>query len=731
MTTQPKSAEPLALSLREIASWTPGVCDDVKPEIRASIPALQRGLVWKPEQNEMLWDSILRGFPIGAVVLTKWSDKLKKTAEAADATITHHLLDGQQRCHAIALGFTDPFTEEKASNRKAVETILWLDLNPTFERNSTRNFLVRATTTAHPWGYRPDDAATPLNAGAIRGALEPLKLDAAHPDYQRPSPRNLWPCKAAADTPVPLAWLLQPPITNESAFWDSLGQRAVEAANHPWAERIREFCANPATAKNKARVFKGIARVHSARLIALEAPEELLDVSEQEKTAGSDREDVSNIEQLFQRLNGQGTRLDGEELAYSMIKAYWPDLEQPINEVSERRMPQARMVSLGVRAALAKDANRNLPGAPTVGALRVIARTERDKKELIQEFITKDLGGACELVDRWLRYDPATNRSGLLPVHVTGIALSSRDVYLLLLHFAKRMNGMETPAGWPQAMQALATILHWFAVDKTKVANRVYAACREEISLGNIRTALREAIGADELGTIHTPTAVEAFVQIPEAGLRDWNWWWPIHGDGKEEEVQMRRKTWEGFLNFRSNRELLLYAQRHFLARRFRHYDPARKDLWEAHNRPWDFDHILAFHYYYNRKDGTNFRGVCGQWGYTIGNLRAWPFEDNRSDQHETATDKLKGNVARLEDSFLTLEEEHAFSGGDSVRSDEGTARTFVAACRERLLRIYRTWYESVDCFQLLGPSNPVEAVTQTGENIPVATAEFASTEEG
>jgi len=27
-----------------------------------------------------------------------------------------------------------------------------------------------------------------------------------------------------------------------------------------------------------------------------------------------------HIEQLFQRLNQQGTRLDGEELAYSMIK---------------------------------------------------------------------------------------------------------------------------------------------------------------------------------------------------------------------------------------------------------------------------------------------------------------------------------------------------------------------------------------------------------------------------
>jgi hypothetical protein len=49
-------------------------------------------------------------------------------------------------------------------------------------------------------------------------------------------------------------------------------------------------------------------------VIALEAPAERLDVSEQERHSANDREDISNIEQLFQRLNQQGTKLDGEEL---------------------------------------------------------------------------------------------------------------------------------------------------------------------------------------------------------------------------------------------------------------------------------------------------------------------------------------------------------------------------------------------------------------------------------
>lgn len=727
MDPQPKNTKAHTLSLKEIASWMPGVCQDVTTNFRASVPALQRGLVWSPQQNELLWDSILRGFPIGAVVVTKWSEKLKKSVEMENDSIKYHLLDGQQRCHAIAMGFFDPFAAKKANDGKEVESILWLDLNPHPVGNSTRNYWVRATTTAHPWGYRKDDAATSLHAEDIRKALEPR--DTRNPNYKRPSPLDLWPCKASAETPVPLAWLLQLPLDDETKFWTSLGERA-KASSLKWAENVCKFCENPDTAERKARIFKGINRVCTARVIAIEASDELLEISEQEKTSGSDKEDVSNIEQLFQRLNRQGTKLDGEELAYSMIKAYWPGLEEPINKVSKGRMPQARMVSLGVRAALsiANDAKENLPGPPAVGALRLIAKSDNEKKDVIQKFITRDLDDACALVGTWLKYDLSINRSGLLPVHITSIAMSSREVYLLLIHFAnRRIAGEEVPEGWSRAMQALATMIHWFAPEKTKVANRVFAACRKEMSLENIRAALKDACDAAELNTIQSPDAVGKFLQLPnaDAELTKWTWWVPIYGDGKEEGIQKRQQEWHEFLNFRDNRELLLYAQRPFLARRFADYDPARRDLWDAHNRPWDFDHILASYYFYNRRTDNDFRDFCVKWGYTIGNLRAWPFEDNRSDQAEKATCKIKGNCGLLDDSFLTAEEEQAFSGGDNVRGRADAARLFAVNCKARLVRIYRTWYESVGVAELVAPVENVSIpATDTDRIIETTTSE-------
>ena len=50
-------------TLKEMSDWT-------RTDSEVKIPAIQRGLVWKPHQVELLWDSILRKFPIGAFTLS-------------------------------------------------------------------------------------------------------------------------------------------------------------------------------------------------------------------------------------------------------------------------------------------------------------------------------------------------------------------------------------------------------------------------------------------------------------------------------------------------------------------------------------------------------------------------------------------------------------------------------------------------------------------------------------
>jgi hypothetical protein len=662
----------------------------------------------------------MRGFPIGAFVVTKFSEQLKKISETSVNDADYHLLDGQQRCNAIMLGFDDPFSANQSGGAEDAGCILWIDLDPPPVRNSTRSYWIRATTTAHPWGYCRDDSASRLDVHSIRQAVERLGLCVKSQDYRRPKPIELWPSLASARTPVPLSWLMKSAAECDD-IWAAMAQRAAKHDKLPWTAAIRSFCEKDDNLTIKEHLRSGVNRALRMRVIALQAPDDLLEASAQERAVGSDKDEVSNIEQLFQRLNQQNTRLDGEELAFSMIKAYWRELESPVNQAAERLMPASRMAALSVRAALAEHSKQNMPGQQSVGAIRDIARGNQVKKASVETFIARDLARACATVERWLKYDKELNPGGLLPVHITGIGMGSRDVYLLLLHLASRTDTTTEPSSWGIRMQSLATLLHWFAPEKSKAANQVFCACKDEITVANIRSGLLNATEKGELYVLKTPREIESFLSRSEANIAAWNWWSLIYKDIDANGNEVQHREWEGLLNFRGNREMLLYAQRHYLASRWCDYNPARRDLWEAHNRPWDFDHILPHKYFYNRKDGAPFMQLCQQWGNTIGNLRAWPFEDNRSDQMTLAKEKIKGNAELLAASFMTAEDEKNFSSGDDVRKKEDEARLFVTACRSRLVRIYREWYESMEVAELLPVPNSIGAPTGTTPASPAA----------
>ena len=96
----------ILLSLPEVAGWQ--VPDNVPASatdgpVRAELPALQRGSVWRPAQVEVLWDSIMRGFPIGSFMLMPYEatlgrqDMLLMSRPVSDPT--HMLLDGQHSAH--------------------------------------------------------------------------------------------------------------------------------------------------------------------------------------------------------------------------------------------------------------------------------------------------------------------------------------------------------------------------------------------------------------------------------------------------------------------------------------------------------------------------------------------------------------------------------------------------------------------------------------------------------
>ena len=372
---------PIPLRLRDIASWQlPDLAQSsaqgksVKPPILPGLPSLQRGAVWKPNQIELLWDSVLRGFPIGSMVVCK---KLGRQATRAGAVAggpdplpwpecdyTHHLLDGQQRANAVALGYLDPFPA--SLDAPDPDTVLWLDLDPDqpnsprFPAASSRSFLLRVTTEAHPWGFKISDDKEPKRLehhNAKKGAQAFRAIHQIKED-ERPRPRDGWPFDA--NVPIPMAWALEAAHTAyndwaeaptkgqpEGDLWRRVLERCAiflnasgdcgraESALHSgaptneqplryWATSARDLLqrwvdASSETPEPKAlHLARALERAVKAQTVALQVPDDALtQASRTEAGPGAtdltaNSQNISNVEHLFQRLNGGGTVLDGD-----------------------------------------------------------------------------------------------------------------------------------------------------------------------------------------------------------------------------------------------------------------------------------------------------------------------------------------------------------------------------------------------------------------------------------
>ncbi|MBN2900021.1 MAG: DUF262 domain-containing protein, partial [Clostridia bacterium] len=94
------------MSLNEWLDMAAGNHDKFK----VVLPMIQRGSVWAPHKILDLWDTLLRGMPIGAMMASEAKlDELIKdpnqdgTRKASAGDI--NLIDGQQRTLAIRVGY--------------------------------------------------------------------------------------------------------------------------------------------------------------------------------------------------------------------------------------------------------------------------------------------------------------------------------------------------------------------------------------------------------------------------------------------------------------------------------------------------------------------------------------------------------------------------------------------------------------------------------------------------
>ncbi|MDQ8194041.1 DUF262 domain-containing protein [Coraliomargarita sp. SDUM461004] len=697
------------VALPTLASWYLPEISELESEIRVSIPRLQRGLVWKPAQVELLWDSILRGFPIGSLVI---SNAIEDQNKDANERARYQLLDGQQRSNAIALGFRIPnfhtYDKQDAS-------ILWMDLAPK-ERgsHSTRHFWTRLTKIAHPWGYRDNDACSILSAGEIRDALIPYeaKIAADTTEACRPTPSQLSPYKA--NCPIPMGLLME--AAKHETLSEGLayltGQLSALSHTH-WAGAVAELLRGEFADVQFPEIFKVFQRVRRAKVVLLKAPDELIG-----KSGEQDEDDILNLELLFQRLNTQGTVLSGEELSYSMIKAYFPEVVDTVDEIKPLRMQPSRIVNLGVRAALTTSESERLHGDISIVRLRALMKeTDGSNSEykVIHEYCTDltRLPAYCQMIDSWLCYDE--QGSNKLPNYiVSNIAGGSRDIYLLLLCWAEQLDGQSMSSEVEMVIPGLVTLLRWFSIKLDHCCNILHKHTRHGVTIERIQQGVQEAINEKHLILLRCPGDTTEFIAPFDSGaiegeaFKSWGWWHSLITKGEEPAAYVDRESqWHHFLErIKGQKELLLYCQRDYLWKRFKHYDQSNAALWEDHNRPWDYDHILARNCVVGKhRGGAPFKDVCGQWINTIGNFWACPFEDNRAYGDGDVSEKVTEDF--LTNSFMEKADLAGFSRGhDTTRKDhEDFARDFCNSARSRMINIYTEWYQTAQIGVILETS--------------------------
>lgn len=595
--------------LREVANWT-------NPDSEVTIPALQRGLVWKPSQVELLWDSILRGFPIGSFMLSDIVEQGQKGK--------YYLMDGQQRYNAISIGF---------NTVKDARAVLWIDLVPPSVKNSTRMFWIKATTIPQPWGFKNDDDCSRLNTREKRKALDIFELQGNI--YNREfSLTGTWPIEA--NCPIPLWCLLEASKTtnNDAEAFLHKTITIFKETNFAYSKKI-DFD-EKACCYLKKVLFPRIVALDNYYINCNHLPKEVM---ESETESETDTVEQTTLEVLFTRLNTGGTAISRDDLNYSAIKAYWPTIKDINDRLAEKYMSPSKLVMLAFRLALTDKEDDSLKNELSIRQIRSYARKDAEREKITYLF-NSYLEKILEQIDEWLGVNgEGANRTP--SILRTIIARNSPDVYLLLMYFARV--DIDSPIKITASqIKSLAFCLHWFTAnnDKKGCVQEIFRRCKDGITLDNIQKGIARLMHDCKLVHIYNPDEVRRFV--PKMG-EDQNWrvWHSIPAPARQ---FFDRIFWNGNAE---SREMLLYAEREYINTHFANYDPARQDMWAEYNRPWDFDHIVAR----NRIVGKQgkFREYDKIWLDSIGNFAAISYESNRSKNDGTDFSEYHTNQCALD----------------------------------------------------------------------------------
>lgn len=648
------------VALSDWLNW----CSGNSSEQKIVLPLIQRGSVWKPAQVLDLWDSLLRGMPVGSLMLNKMepvTDKVirvrlpgRKDLEELKGT-AFGLLDGQQRTLAMLVGWP--------KNNLPMDRLLWVDFADV--PSGEHLFRLRLTTENHPFGFQRNSPSAKLSMDDRRRAkliyLKQQGISEANckfPDFQ-----NSFPYHSGKCLPVEMSRLISWYLENKNFdIWkqnvidhefSKVIQYTIEKDKDGKLEAVSSKGFTTSDILNEQIVQSGLERMYKSLETLLQQFLPLLhvDVAKIEGVVAKEGEDPA-LAILFKRVGSNGTNLSNEDYVFSVIKHYCPEtyeLVEKLGDYKSARLPEYALssllqpvdiVSTAVRLAMAQcksEKGAELTDVETIDKNRfqkllqeniLVDGVDGESEFLRSAFLPllKEEGKLNlfylfdEMAELLAYKNDSLNDIGLPPHAVWLLKRPLIQVILLWIMMAQKNNCVTADIPLSTMREDLIRFVLFWSLCVTNPAKashfsfeyikRHQKVCAEKLFFKKLYLALSEEgvalslFSPDKLFTT-VPKIVKTNMNSPEYGtkpLRGWKRFQPKADETNDEEKAraLYEKWWRNNSSYQHT--LLLWLQREYVSNL-----PGSPLAGREEDTPFDYDHILPqAHWYENPKTGDN-----------------------------------------------------------------------------------------------------------------------------
>ena len=564
-----------------------------------ALPPVQRSPVWRPKQVLDLWDSALRGLPLGALFLVPRSNETAH-GMGADADNKYdvgagwNLLDGQQRTRSLLLGLRGPELTPGLQDKRCI----WIDLTG---KHQSHRFSLHLTSESQPFGYQSENGEKlPVDdrrkaRNAIETEIDPIRTTEGRPAFNHELfggfiNETLTPTKA------PVGW---------QSKWPPLPARAITSTAvfplhvllEAWRrgktgeERLRRLReAVPAS----EQVERAIAQLHKAFEELRSAEFALVKVKLDDKS--------DNLLLLFDRIGAGGSRLTNEERLFSIYKHREHRVHDAVNRIYYNKrvgrvLPPTNIAASAIRIANARSHQEPgegnfLPDVKTFAEEMADGNPRIKRTESIRSALRKllpmhqnegSLATAFDMLFAALKYnDRAKEDIGLPRLMFTRLSANLLQVLLLWVLQSQSADVLRACRS-----DVIRFVMFWrlCVLNENKASGRCFEAIRK--NTGITMKALYDLLVSDDREVVAvrlaSPQAMRACLASPKGAFV----WRALADrfDPKGEGPVVLAKQW-----WNSGEASLLWLQRGYLARTFRDFDPAsgRDD-----DTPYDIDHMI------------------------------------------------------------------------------------------------------------------------------------------